>query len=209
MRDELKYPRAFALMPVPIEMAYNEAEFKVYDCVYCYVVSPCYIVRRCTDYMQDEYGIENDGFEVVFPRKYLGEQFEFNKRTIPGKKLDIVPELYPSVSYINRRKKYKNTIFLDYNQLTEDYEEAIKMRDKENEKLVMKHIINHDCLCIDRSCVDDDAYKDAINDKAAEKIAIYNEEVNKYQEELNKLEPKEQVNKTGLIVKKYIIRKGN
>ena len=109
--------------------------------------------------------------------------------------------MYPSVSYINRRKKYKNTIFLDYNQLTEDYEEAIKMCDKENEKLVMKYIINHDCLCIDRSCVDDDAYKDAINDKAAEKIAIYNEEVNKYQEELNKLEPKEQVNKTGLIVK--------
>ena len=142
MRDELMYPRAFALMPVPVEMAYNKADFKVYDGVYCYVVSPCYIVRRCTDYMQDEYGIENDGFEVVFPRKYLGEQFEFNKRTIPGKKLDIVPELYPSVSYINRRKKYKNTIFLDYNQLTEDYEEAIKMRDKENEKLVMKHIIN-------------------------------------------------------------------
>lgn len=24
MRDELKYPRAFALMPVPIEMAYNK-----------------------------------------------------------------------------------------------------------------------------------------------------------------------------------------
>ena len=209
MRDELKYPRAFALMPVPVEMAYNEAELKVYNGVYCYVVSPCYIVRKYTDYMQDEYGIENDGFEVVFPRKYLGEQFEFNKRTIPGKKLDIVPELYPSVSYINRRKKYKNTIFLDYNQLTEDYEEAIKMRDKENEKLVMKHIINHDCLCIDRSCVDDDAYKDAIYDKAAEKIAIYNEEVNRYQEELNKLEPKEQVNKTGLIVKKYIIRKWN
>ena len=60
MRDELKYPRAFALMPVPIEMAYNKADFKVFDCVYCYVVSPCYIVRRCTDYMQDEYGIEND-----------------------------------------------------------------------------------------------------------------------------------------------------
>ena len=37
--------------------------------------------------------------------------------------------------------------------------------------------------------------------------SLYNEEVNKYQEELNKLEPKEQVNKTGLIVKKYIIRK--
>lgn len=207
MRDELMYPRAFALMPVPIEMAYNEAEFKVYDCVYCYVVSPCYIVRRCTDYMQDEYGIENDGFEVVFPRKYLGEQFEFNKRTIPGKKLDIVPELYPSVSYINRRKKYKNTIFLDYNQLTEDYEEAIKMRDKENEKLVLSHISEHNYLCTCRNCVDDDAYKDVINENATEKIAIYNEEVNKYQEELNKLEPKEQVNKTGLIVKKYIIRK--
>ena len=69
------------------------------------------------------------------------------------------------------------------------------MRDKENEKLVLSHILEHNYLCTCRNCVDDDAYKDAINDKVAEKIAIYNEEVNKYQEELNKLEPKEQVKK--------------
>lgn len=207
MRDELKYPRAFALMPVPVEMAYNKADFKVYDGVYCYVVSPCYIVRRYTDYMKYDYGIEYDGFEVVFPRKYLGLHIHKNEEQILERNLGEVPEAPISISRSDMRRNYQNAVSLDYNMVTEDYEEAIKIRDRENNKLVMKHIIDHDCLCIDRSCVDDDAYKDAINDKVAEKIAIYNEEVNKYQEELNKLEPKEQVNKTGLIVKKYIIRK--
>ena len=177
MRDELKYPRAFALMPVPVEMAYNKADFKVYDGVYCYVVSPCYIVRRYTDYMKYDYGIEYDGFEVVFPRKYLGLHIHKNEEQILERNLGEVPEAPISISRSDMRRNYQNAVSLDYNMVTEDYEEAIKIRDN------------------------------AINDKVAEKIAIYNEEVNKYQEELNKLEPKEQVNKTGLIVKKYIIRK--
>ncbi len=181
MRDELKYPRAFALMPVPIEMAYNEAEFNVSG-VYCYVVSPCYIVRRYTDYMKYDYGIEHAGFEVVFPRKYLGLHIHKNEEEILERNLGEVPEAPFSIPHSDMRRNYQNAVSLDYNMVTEDYEEAIKIRDKENEKLVLNSFLPSKYF-------EDDSYKDII----AEKIAIYNEEVNKYQEELNKLEPKEQV----------------
>ena len=167
-------------MPVPIEMAYNKADFIVYDCVYCYVVSPCYIVRRYTDYMKYDYGIEYDGFEVVFPRKYLGLHIHKNEEQILERNLGEVPEAPISISRSDMRRNYQNAVSLDYNMVTEDYEEALKECLKKNSQKVNRYGYGKIDWDLDFN-LKEFSYED------------YLTVIKDYQRELDNFEPKKQV----------------
>ena len=145
MIDELKYPRAYALMKVPKQK--SDGGF--------YIVSPCYIVKELLIHMAD--GRNEKGYEIVYPRR------GYNSRE------EQIPE-------INKLDSWEciNGFITDY--ITYDYEEAIKERDRVNSSLLA-------------------SLRPKEGETFGEMYRRCREEIEFYQEELNKLEPKEQVKK--------------
>lgn len=113
MRDELKYPRAFALMPV---RRYYSRDYYISN--YCYIVSPCYIVRKSICY--DENGRETNEYEVVFP--VCGLSTYEQKTQIPEFNSDGICENSHTTNYV-----------------TLDYEEALKECLKKNSQKVNRY----------------------------------------------------------------------
>ena len=108
MRDELMYPRAFALMH--IKSATDEF----------YVVSPCYVIKEIKNAFKSDRTSESC-FEVVFPRKKLGLTRLFAKK----EEEEIIPEINPSNSI-----ECTNSTFVNF--ITCDYKDAIQKRDSKN-----------------------------------------------------------------------------
>lgn len=108
MRDELKYPRVFALLEMIGETMVNYNRF---DEVIGYVVSPCYLVEEHLSYYKD--GTNKKTFDVVFPRSVDGIYHDCIDK-------DFIPEY-------NVFNGYTNTTTVDY--ITFDYDEAVKKRD--------------------------------------------------------------------------------
>ena len=145
MRDELMYPRAYALMKVPKQK--SDGGF--------YIVSPCYIVKELLIHMAD--GRNEKGYEIVYPRR------GYNSRK------EQIPEINNIDSW-----ECINSFITDY--VTYDYEEAIKERDRVNSSLLA-------------------SLRPKEGKTFEEMYRRCREEIEFYQEELNKLEPKEQVKK--------------
>lgn len=102
MRDELKYPRAYALMLVKTNFEF-------------YVVSPCYVIKEIKNVFKSD-GTSESYFEVVFPRKDLN-LFSRNE--------EIIPEINPS-----NHIECTNSTSVDF--ITCDYENAIEQRNRKN-----------------------------------------------------------------------------
>ena len=145
MRDELMYPRAYALMKVPKQK--SDGGF--------YIVSPCYIVKELLIHMAD--GRNEKGYEIVYHRR------GYNSRK------EQIPEINNIDSW-----ECINSFITDY--VTYDYEEAIKERDRVNSSLLA-------------------SLRPKEGETFGEMYRRCREEIEFYQEELNKLEPKEQVKK--------------
>ena len=143
MIDELKYPRAYALMKVPKQK--SDGGF--------YIVSPCYIVKELLIHMAD--GRNEKGYEIVYPRR------GYNSKK----------EQIPEVDKLDSWKCF-NSFTTDY--VTYDYEEAIKERDRVNSSLLA-------------------SLRPKEGETFGEMYGQCREEIEFYQEELNKIEPKEQV----------------
>ena len=105
MRDDLKQPRAYALMKVSKQMSGGDF----------YIVSPCYVIKEIKNAFKND-GTSESYFEVVFPRKKLG---------LFSKNEEIVPEITPS-----NPMKCTNSMFDNF--ITCDYKDAIKKRNREN-----------------------------------------------------------------------------
>lgn len=117
MKDELKYPRVFALLEMRKDTYVN---FTRCDEVLAYIASPCYLVAEHLLYDKD--GTSTKKYDVVFPRG-AGSIF-YNCLDS-----DNIPEY-------NDVDGYTNTITVDF--ITVDYDEAINKR---NEK-IKENILN-------------------------------------------------------------------
>ena len=143
MIDELKYPRAYALMKVPKQN--SDGGF--------YIVSPCYVIKELLIHKAD--GRNEKGYEIVYPRR------GYNSKK----------EQIPEVDKLDSWKCF-NSFTTDY--VTYDYEEAIKERDRVNSSLLA-------------------SLRPKEGETFGEMYGQCREEIEFYQEELNKIEPKEQV----------------
>ena len=119
MKDELKYPRVFALQKM-IKEAY--VNYNKFDEILGYVVSPCYLINEIISYDRD--GISKKTYEVVFPRCVDGIYYDCIDR-------EIIPE-------INIDNECTNKSIVDY--ITTDYDEAIKLRDEKIKEEVFNGI---------------------------------------------------------------------
>lgn len=109
MRDELKYPKAFALQKM-VKEAY--IKYNSFDEILGYVVSPCYLIEEHLLYDKD--GNSRKEYKVVFPRSVDSIYYDYIDR-------DYIPD-------INSYGECKNAVTVDF--ITYDYEEAIKLRDE-------------------------------------------------------------------------------
>ena len=105
MRDDLKYPRAYALMKISKQK--TGVDF--------YIVSLCYIIKEIKNVFKND-GTSGSYFEVVFPRKDLG---------LFCKNEEIIPEINPSNPI-----ECTNSTFVNF--ITCDYKDAIQKRDSKN-----------------------------------------------------------------------------
>lgn len=109
MRDDLKYPRAYALMKISKQK--TGVDF--------YIVSLCYIIKEIKNVFKND-GTSGSYFEAVFPRKDLG---------LFCKNEEIIPEINPSNPI-----ECTNSTFVNF--ITCDYKDAIKKRNKENFSII-------------------------------------------------------------------------
>ena len=105
MRDELMYPRAYALMKISKQKSGRDF----------YIVSPCYVIKEIKNAFKSD-GTSESYFEVVFPRKDLG---------LFSKNEEIIPEINPFNTL-----ECTNSTFVNF--ITCDYKDAIKKRNREN-----------------------------------------------------------------------------
>ena len=156
MRDELKYPRAFALFKLKKERWLENIRLEE---TFGYIVSPCYLIKETTLYAKD--GTSKNEYKVVFPRKGIG---------LCEKDKDIIENIPKDNIYFG----CTNTTTVDF--ITCDYEEAIKERDNRNLSIIS-------------------SLEPGNNETHQQMYTRYFIEIDQFQKEIDKIEPKAQVKK--------------
>lgn len=149
MKDELKYPRVYALL----EMKKAYIKYNHFEEIVGYLVSPCYLVSETVLY--DKEGISKKTYEVVFPRDVGDIYFDCGDK-----------ENIPHIAY----GECYNAVITDF--VTLDYEEAVKKRDEKIREKVFNSI--NLFFALEPS----ETYNDRCSEYM-EKINLYQEVLNK------------------------------
>ena len=159
MKEELKYPKVFAIMEIKNKSYFNQSG--LID-VIGYIVSPSFLVAKTTSYQKN--GNKKDKYNVVFPR---------NVENIIYDIVDL-EEITPKYNY---DFEIANATEVDF--ISCDYEEAISRRNE----LIKENIIGEIALCYR-----EEEYKEKVKEQI-EKINYWQESLNKFEpkEQVKKL----------------------
>lgn len=170
MKDELKYPRVFALLPIFDSSLYNG------NLLYFYIVSPCYLLKETKYY--DKGGNVDTEYLVTFSRKNLITLeeivpntedlcfYEDNNSNLKKMIREIIPFSYG----VNETTDRVSNIFLSY-------EDAIRKRDEINNKIFANEVL---------------LFSMSKTNKGSKE---FENKIEYYQQKLNKVESPDQVKK--------------